>query len=117
VGPILGGFLFQIGGFRLPFFFMGGLLFCVFLTAFFIFPDIKPPKKRANNASTLSIMPLLKTPRYLLTMQMLFIGSLSIGFIEPSIQVHLAPVSYFLIVNYRKSLPIRSGSYNFLFVY
>ena len=100
VGPILGGFLFQIGGFRLPFFFMGGLLFCVFLIAFLIFPDIKPQKIRTNNSSTLSIMPLLKTPRYLLTMQMLFMGSLSIGFIEPSIQVHLAPVIFQIFFNF-----------------
>jgi len=46
-------------------------------------------------------MPLLKTPRYLLTMQMLFVGSLSIGFIEPSIQVHLVPVGAFYLMLFK----------------
>lgn len=94
IGPPLGGFLYQIGGFELPFFFMGGLLFLIFVLALIIFP--KPPtipsRLDTNFETSLPLLPLLKIPKFLMTLQMLFVGSLSIGFIEPSIQPHLSPL-------------------------
>lgn len=95
VGPIIGGILYEMGGFRFPFFFMGGLLFIIFVIAYFLFPEIDVPVNRSvqNNRQTLPLFPLLKTPRFILTAQMLFCGSLSIGFIEPSIQIHLSPLN------------------------
>lgn len=84
IGPPLGGFLYQFGGFELPFFFMGGLLFLIFVVAFFIFPQ--PPvivsRLDRNFETTLPLLPLLKIPKFLMTLQILFVGSLSIGFIE-----------------------------------
>ena len=87
VGPLLGGLLFQFGGFQLPFFVMGGALFLVFLVAFFLFPDLKSVAIKRNDEQyqTTRKLSLLKIPEFLLTLLMLFIGSLSIGFIEPSI--------------------------------
>lgn len=94
IGPPLGGFLYQIGGFELPFFFMGGLLFLVFMISLIIFP--RPPiiasRLDRNFETSLPLLPLLKIPKFLMTLQMLFVGSLSIGFIEPSIQPHLSPL-------------------------
>jgi len=73
---------------------MGGMLFLVFSVAFFIFPE--PPviasRQDRNDTASLPMLPLLKIPKFLMTLQMLFVGSLSIGFIEPSIQPHLDPL-------------------------
>ena len=86
IGPLLGGLLYQFGGFQLPFFAMGGALFLVFLVAFFLFPDYKSVAIKRNDEQyqTTRKLSLLKIPEFLLTLLMLFIGSLSIGFIEPS---------------------------------
>lgn len=94
IGPPLGGFLYQMGGFELPFFFMGGLLFLIFMIALIIFPKppVIPSRLDRDYAASLPMLPLLKIPKFLMTLQMLFVGSLSIGFIEPSIQPHLSPL-------------------------
>lgn len=73
---------------------MGSCLFLVFMVGFFIFPNPPVIQNRAdrNHSSSLPMLPLLKIPKFLITLQMLFVGSLSIGFIEPSIQPHLSPL-------------------------
>lgn len=93
IGPVIGGLLFEIGGFPLPFFFMGGLLAIVFIVAFFIFPDPHSTHRQRRNEATLPILPLLMIPQFNLTLMMLFCGALSITFIEPSIQLHLQPLN------------------------
>lgn len=93
VGPVLGGFLFEVGGYPLPFFTMGGFLFLVFIVAFFIFPDPHSVPEGSDRQSSLPIIPLLKIPQFDLTLMMLFMGALSVTFIEPSIQLHLQPLN------------------------
>ncbi len=94
IRPVLGGLLFEIGGFPMPFFFMGGLLAIVFVVAFFIFPDPHTTGTGERvHLEALPILPLLKIPQFDLTLMMLFMGALSVTFIEPSIQLHLQPVS------------------------
>jgi hypothetical protein len=63
---------------------MGGLLFFVFVLAFFIFPNppVIPSRLDKNYSSSLPMLPLLKIPKFIMTLIMLFVGSLSIGFIE-----------------------------------
>ena len=39
IGPAIGGWLYSVGGFGLPFFALGGFLFLVFPVSWFIFPD------------------------------------------------------------------------------
>ena len=75
----------------MPFFVMGGFLFLVFLFAlcFFPSPEIDNPD---DEMTTLPLLPLLRTPRILFTLLQLFVASLSIGFIQPSIEIHLKPV-------------------------
>jgi len=72
---------------------MGGLLAIVFVVAFFIFPDPHSSGPRQDASfQPLPILPLLKIPQFNLTLMMLFMGALSVTFIEPSIQLHLQPV-------------------------
>jgi predicted MFS family arabinose efflux permease len=101
---VLGGFLFQIGGWQSPFFLMGGLLFLVFLVALFIFPKpiLNETNKQDKNYTkvSLKIFPLLKIARFNVNLLMIFSGTLSYTFIEPSIQLHLLPVNYSKIFNF-----------------
>ena len=76
----------------MPFFFMGGLLSIVFVIALFIFPDPRSGSRGPDSEVALPILPLLKIPQFGLTLMMLFMGALSVTFVEPSIQLHLAPV-------------------------
>jgi predicted MFS family arabinose efflux permease len=73
-GPVIGGVLFQIGGFRLPFFVMGGLEFCSFAFALFVFPQDKLPSNSDDKQRTLPMLPLLKNVRLQLTFLLLLIG-------------------------------------------
>ena len=71
LGPIIGGILYEIGGFRLPFYFMGSLLFLMFIIAYFAFPSINTSSHSSINQNhNLSLFPLIKTPRFILTLQM-----------------------------------------------
>jgi hypothetical protein len=78
---------------------MGGFLFLVFLFAlcFFPSPEIDNPD---DEMTSLPLLPLLRTPRILFTLLQLFVASLSIGFIQPSIEIHLKPVNsrIFLVI-------------------
>lgn len=81
-------------GFPLPFFVMGGSLFLVFIISFFIFPYVETRQSvETENRRSGRLMPLLRTPKFITTLFMLLLGSLSIGFLEPSIQLHLKPVT------------------------
>ena len=94
----LGGFLFQIGGFTLPFFVMGGLQFFIFIIAFFTFPDIE--STNTNRTESTRMLPLLKIPRFLVTILVAFVSSLSIGFLQPSLELHLAPVRIYIQIQF-----------------
>jgi len=80
----------------LPFFVIGGLQFILFLFAWAFFPSASIPTETKKKDQAYPFLPLLKMPKFLLTMLMLFSGALSINFVEPSIQLHLMPVIYLL---------------------
>ena len=87
--PLIGGALFDIGGFPLPFFVMGGFHSILLLFGFCIFPDT--PYNHDMNKSALPILPLLKIPRLILGLLVLFCGAITTDFLEPSIELHLKP--------------------------
>lgn len=92
VGPVIGGSLYEIGGFSLPFFAMGCTLGMLFIVTIMFFPNPEPIQSTEENTATLPMLPLLKILQYDLTLLMLFCGSFSLSFIEPLIQIHLLPL-------------------------
>jgi len=100
-GPVLGGFLYQIGGFGLPFFAIGGIQLLLFVLAFFFFPspqntttaNSNSPEPSKNGPDSVPMLPLFKIPRFSLTLLMLFCGCVSLNFIEPNVQLHLMPLN------------------------
>lgn len=93
-GPVIGGALFQIGGFELPFLIIGGLMFLLFLVSLFIFPEAEGSSvtRSTNEPSALPMLPLLKIPQFTLTLTIMFIAALGINFLEPTLQIHLLPL-------------------------
>jgi hypothetical protein len=78
----------------MPFFVMGTIQFILFIIAFYAFPSIHsiPPDSNTPVSRTLPMMNLLKIPKFVCTLLMLLIGTISNGFLEPSTQLHLEPV-------------------------
>ncbi|KAK7502865.1 hypothetical protein BaRGS_00005814, partial [Batillaria attramentaria] len=85
VGPPIGGALFELGGFGLPFWVMGSLLIgCAFLTCLLLpsRPDNPRPKRG-------SIFRLLTSPLVVVTTITIVSGSFSLGFLDPTLANHL----------------------------
>ena len=88
LGPVIGGALYQLGGFGLPFYVIGasviinGLLVCSFLPD----PDDAPKSKRQN-----SIFSLVRRPSVFIPMLSICTGALGITYMEPTLANHLEP--------------------------
>lgn len=91
LGPPLGGLMYQFGGFQFPFWFVGGVVFCLFVVAFFLFPQ--PTKtQEVKKKEALPMLPLFTIPKYVLIVMLLMSVSLSLGFLGPSIEPHFKPL-------------------------
>jgi len=53
VGPVVGGALYEIGGFVLPFAVMGSILFLSSIFIYFILPDTPQPPPTSNRFHSL----------------------------------------------------------------
>ena len=63
-----------------------------FFIAFFTFPDIDSDTRTNEGEETLPMFSMLKIPAFLVTLLLLLVGAVSIGFIQPSIELHLTPL-------------------------
>lgn len=93
-GPTIGGALYQIGGFPLPFISLGGFLFVAACITFIILPA---PTANSNSDCSKNVLDILKIPAVFLATLTTFCGASAIGFItallEPHLrQFHLSPV-------------------------
>ncbi len=68
---------------------MGGLNFILLIVGLYIFPDTA--YNQDMNKSALPMFPLLKIPRFILALLVLFCGAVSTDFLEPSMELHLKP--------------------------
>ncbi|XP_070533935.1 MFS-type transporter SLC18B1-like [Ptychodera flava] len=85
IGPPVGGALYQVGGYSLPFIVWGS--FCVAIVAvnYFIVPDEKEECKK-----TASLIELLKIPSVIVTSICVLAGFMGIGFLDPTLADHLS---------------------------
>ncbi|XP_035430660.1 MFS-type transporter SLC18B1-like isoform X2 [Spodoptera frugiperda] len=87
VGPTLGGALYDFGGYSLPFAVLGSALFCAAVMSCLVLPkshddeDLKP--------SGPSMLSLLKVPGVLLSALSIMMTSMSIGFLQATLEPHL----------------------------
>ncbi|XP_052252223.1 MFS-type transporter SLC18B1-like [Dreissena polymorpha] len=86
VGPPIGGALYELGGYGLPFFILGSLVIvCGLLTAYAM-PAIGEGSKLYEG----SFFTLLKSPLVLVTFVNISVGSIALGFMEPTFAGHLS---------------------------
>ncbi|XP_076270313.1 MFS-type transporter SLC18B1-like isoform X2 [Rhynchophorus ferrugineus] len=86
VGPTVGGALYQVGGYTLPFAVMGSALFASAVLAAFILP--KQEDKRDKESSP-SVFKALKVPGIVIACASTIVTSTSIGFLQATMEPHL----------------------------
>ncbi|XP_057364679.1 MFS-type transporter SLC18B1-like [Daphnia carinata] len=85
VGPTLGGFLFQVGGYMLPFSVLGFLLIAAALFTYAVLPSTD----HCDPPPTGGILRILRIPSILLASFTVFAASTSIGFLSATLEPHL----------------------------
>ncbi|GFO13897.1 MFS-type transporter slc18b1-like [Plakobranchus ocellatus] len=85
VGPAIGGVLYQVGGFGLPFYTMGGLIILTGVLVFKFLPDIQdsPNQKKQGGFR------LLTSIYVWVCMIIIFAASTGISFTDPTLSPHL----------------------------
>ncbi|XP_042859973.1 MFS-type transporter SLC18B1-like [Penaeus japonicus] len=91
VGPTLGGALFELGGYTLPFVTLGGMLLCAASLTFCILPTYGSDFKGESESSG-NVLSLLKVPSIALAAYAIIASSISIGFLQATLEPHLRPL-------------------------
>lgn len=86
VGPPLGGALYELGGYGLPFWVMGCVVIICGLVTARMMPEIRDSKKMYSG----SILTLFKSPLVIITFINIVAGSVSLGFMDPTLADHLS---------------------------
>ncbi|EEB18798.1 Chromaffin granule amine transporter, putative [Pediculus humanus corporis] len=87
VGPTVGGALYQIGGYTTPFAVLGSCLFLSAIMTSFILPD--HGESDVNSKGGGSLLEVLKIPGVLLAACSIVVTSVSIGFLQATLEPHL----------------------------
>ncbi|ESO83182.1 hypothetical protein LOTGIDRAFT_236779 [Lottia gigantea] len=85
LGPPIGGALYELGGYGLPFWVMGSVLILCGLVSFCLMPEedeTRPPFKG-------SLLSILRSPLVMVVCFTIFCGSFSLGFLDPTLASHL----------------------------
>lgn len=86
IGPALGGALYSVGGFGLPFYILGSCVLSTFPICWFIMKDIQVQALETRKESYFT---LLKIPQVIIVSLILVVGSQSQGFVEPTLEPHM----------------------------
>ncbi|KAM7307262.1 hypothetical protein ISCGN_010898 [Ixodes scapularis] len=86
LGPAIGGALYSVGGFGLPFFILGC---CVLLTLPISWYLMRGIQVQATEIRKESYLTLLRVPQVIVVCVILVVGSQSLGFVEPTLEPHM----------------------------
>ncbi|CAH0557000.1 unnamed protein product [Brassicogethes aeneus] len=89
-GPAIGGLLFAIGGFSLPFYVVGLIIVLLAPLNMWLLPE---SDKCSLDVKTGSLLNLLKLPSVIFTCIMMMIISMTWGFLDPTLEPHLRKFS------------------------
>jgi len=122
VGPMIGGALYQVGGFTLPFDIMGSILVLASVFIFFVLPEVGSTAGTAaqpDDGNKPNVREALSKPSILIALYSVLTGAASLGFLQTTLEPHLGdapaiPLSsfqvgtLFMVVggSYGLSLPI-----------
>lgn len=89
VGPVVGGALYEVGGFTLPFAVMGSLLVCSAILIFIILPPTPTYIPPADGAEKPGMKQALSKPAILIALFKVGSAAASIGFLQTTLEPHL----------------------------
>ncbi|XP_029169768.1 MFS-type transporter SLC18B1-like [Nylanderia fulva] len=87
VGPTVGGALYQIGGYTTPFVVLGSALFLTAVITAFILPVHDDCDRDQNNSG--GVTKVLKIPGVMIASMSIIATSMSIGFLQATLEPHL----------------------------
>ncbi|XP_011498704.1 PREDICTED: MFS-type transporter SLC18B1-like [Ceratosolen solmsi marchali] len=88
VGPTVGGALFQLGGYTTPFAVLGFALFLAAVVTAFVLP-IHQHNEQDNQSTEGKFMKVLKVPGVMVASASIVATSMSIGFLQATLEPHL----------------------------
>ncbi|CAL4144633.1 unnamed protein product [Meganyctiphanes norvegica] len=94
IGPLIGGALYEVGGFLLPFLVNGGILLLVAILTTCILPKHDKENDDKADEQTTSIMSLLRVPETCTFLSPLIAGAFSIGYFQTALEVHLRQFNF-----------------------
>lgn len=90
VGPVVGGALYEVGGFTLPFAVMGSILFLSSIFIYFVLPDTPRPVIEVDeNCIKPSMKNALTKPAILIALFKVGSAAASLGFLQTTLEPHL----------------------------
>lgn len=87
VGPTVGGALYQVGGYTTPFAILGSALFLSAIMTAFVLPEHAEAEVESKSGG--SLLQVLKIPGVLLAACSIIVTSISIGFLQATLEPHL----------------------------
>ena len=92
IGPAIGGFLFDLGGYLLPFLVVGCCLLINIPVSRIIIPSDEVLQKNLSDHQTdLSLLKVLKKPLIWIALATNSVGAISCTFLQPTLEHHLRP--------------------------
>ncbi|ESO99372.1 hypothetical protein LOTGIDRAFT_113544 [Lottia gigantea] len=89
LGPPIGGALYELGGYGLPFWVLGSILITCGTVSLFLMPSPKGKCDWFRSNSERSVLSLLRSPLVVVTGLAIFSASYSLGFMDPTLASHL----------------------------
>ena len=90
IGPTVGGALYQVGGYTLPFGVLGGILIIQSLVSSLSLPKLKDNDNENNLADDFGLLKALQIPSVMLSVLAVFSGSVAVGALQATLERHLA---------------------------
>ena len=87
LGPFIGGLLFQLGGFILPFVILGGVLVAGTIFVVIVLPRANETSE--DNQEKPSMLRALKVPSIILACYSVACAAASLGFLQATLEPHL----------------------------
>ncbi|KAG1653904.1 Glutamate receptor ionotropic, delta-1 [Nymphon striatum] len=85
IGPSLGGFVYDVAGFEMPFFIVSGLLYVFNVIGFFTIKPQNSNKTSLNNEKSINALILIKIPELLIPMGFCMLTIIMFTFIDVSL--------------------------------
>ena len=92
LGPVIGAFFYNSGGFILPFEVIGALALIISILMFVVIPNVNASPTEDKSYAEFSSMKLMKIPGVLLSLFDTFLASLGLGMIEGMMGLHLQSI-------------------------